>query len=152
MTKRFIWGVLFCSTSLSMAVAQQRDSSNVVDLDEVIIVAQPKEVMSLRQQPLSSIVFSDREMRQLSVTDLRQLSAYVPSFAMPDYGSRLTSSMYIRGLGSRVSNSAIGIYYDNIPLMSPAAFNSYFYQLERVDVLRGPQGTLYGANAEGRRG
>ena len=149
MTKRFIWGVLFCSTSLSMAVAQQRDSSNVVDLDEVIIVAQPKEVMSLRQQPLSSIVFSDREMRQLSVTDLRQLSAYVPSFAMPDYGSRLTSSMYIRGLGSRVSNSAIGIYYDNIPLMSPAAFNSYFYHLERVDVLRGPQGTLYGANAEG---
>jgi outer membrane receptor protein involved in Fe transport len=42
----------------------------------------------------------------------------------------------------------VGVYYDNIPLLSPGAFNSHFYQLDRVDVLRGPQGTLYGANTE----
>ena len=125
------------------------DSSKVFDLDEVVVVSQPKEAVRLRQQPLSSSVFSSHEIQLYGIRDLRQLSAYVPSFAMPDYGSRITSSMYIRGIGSRVSNSAIGVYYDNIPLMSPATYNTHFYMIDRVDVLRGPQGTLYGANSEG---
>ncbi len=125
------------------------DTSRVMEIDEVVVVAQPKETFRLRQQPLSSSAFGQHELQLLNVRDLRQLSAYVPSFAMPEYGSRLTSSMYIRGLGSRISNSAVGVYSDNIPLMSPAAYNNHFYMLDRVDVLRGPQGTLYGANAEG---
>jgi outer membrane receptor protein involved in Fe transport len=88
-------------------------------------------------------------LQQLNVHDLSQLSQYVPSFAMPSYGARLTSSMYVRGIGSRINSPAVGIYYDNIPLMSKAAFNNHFYMLDRVDVLRGPQGTLYGQNTEG---
>ena len=125
------------------------DTSRVVDLDEVVVVAQPKEGFLLRQQPMSSSAFGSREMQQLNVRSLSQLSDHVPSFAMPSYGSRLTSSMYIRGIGSRVNNSAVGIYYDHIPLMSKSAYNTHFYMLDRVDVLRGPQGTLYGANSEG---
>ena len=125
------------------------DTSRVLDLDEVVVVSQPKETFRLRRQPLSSTVFSANEINVLNAHELRQLSAYVPSFAAPTYGSRLTSSMYIRGLGSRISNSAVGVYYDNIPLMTPAAFNHHFYNVDRVDVLRGPQGTLYGANTEG---
>lgn len=125
------------------------DTSRVVDLDEVVVVSQPKESFLLRRQPLSSTVLTGREITMVEARELRQLSAFVPSFAAPAYGSRLTSSMYIRGLGSRISNSAVGVYYDNIPLLSPAAFNSHFYMIDRVDVLRGPQGTLYGANTEG---
>ena len=125
------------------------DTSKVVDLDEVVVVAQPKEGFLLRQQPLSSSVFGAKELQQMNVQSLGQLSYYVPSFTMPEYGSRLTSSMYIRGIGSRINNSAVGIYYDHIPLMSKSAFNTHFYMLDRVDVLRGAQGTLYGANTEG---
>ena len=125
------------------------DTSRVIDLDEVIVVAQPKEGILLRRQPMSSSAFGQQEMQQLQVQSLRQLSDYVPSFVMPEYGSRLTSTMYIRGIGSRLNNSAVGIYYDNIPLMSKSAFNTHFYTLDRVDVLRGPQGTLYGGNSEG---
>ena len=125
------------------------DTSKVVDLDEVIIIAQPKEGALLRNQAMSSSAFGTQDMQQLQVKGLGQLSDYVPSFVMPEYGSRLTSSMYIRGIGSRVNNSAVGIYYDHIPLISKSAFNTHFYMLDRVDVLRGPQGTLYGANTEG---
>ena len=125
------------------------DSSRVVDLDEVIVVAQPKEHVLLRQQPLSSNAFGEEAMQRLNVHDLSQLSEHVPSFVMPAYGSRLTSSMYVRGIGSRINNPAVGIYSDNIPLMSKSAFNNHFYMLDRVDVLRGPQGTLYGQNTEG---
>lgn len=131
------------------AIEEYADSSRVVDLDEVVVVSQPKETFSLRRQPMSSSVFTSSEIQKLNVQDLRQLSVYVPSFAMPAYGSRLTSSMYIRGLGSRVNNSAVGVYYDNIPLMSKAAYNTHLYMIDRIDVLRGPQGTLYGANTEG---
>ena len=125
------------------------DSSKVIDLDEVVVVSQPKEQVRLRLQPVSSNVFGSEQLQQLHVHDLSQLSQYVPSFVMPSYGSRLTSSMYIRGIGSRINNPAVGVYYDNIPLMSKSAFNNHFYMLDRVDVLRGPQGSLYGMNTEG---
>ena len=125
------------------------DTSKVIDLDEVVVVAQPKEQVRLRLQPVSSNVFGSEQLQQLNVRDLSQLSQYVPSFVMPSYGSRYTSSMYVRGIGSRINNPAVGVYYDNIPLMSKAAFNNHFYMLDRVDVLRGPQGTLYGQNTEG---
>lgn len=124
-------------------------TSRVVDLDEVVVVSQPKENLRLRHLPLSSTVLTSNEMDNLNVRDLSQLSAFVPSFTMPAYGSRLTSSMYVRGIGSRTGSPALGVYSDNIPLMSKSAFNSHFYQIERVDVLRGPQGTLYGMNTEG---
>ena len=125
------------------------DSSRVQNLDEVIVVAQPKETAALHLQPLSSSVLTSYEMRKLQIHDLGQLSDFVPSFQMPQYGSRLTSSIYVRGIGSRIENPSVGVYYDNIPLLSKAAFNHHFYMIDRVDVLRGPQSTLYGQNAEG---
>ena len=136
-------------TALPMMGEEMTDTSRVVDLDEVVVVSQPKETFRLRQQPLSSTVFTANEMGTLHVRDLRQLSQYVPSFTMPAYGSRYTSSMYVRGIGSRVNNPAVGVYFDNIPLVSKSMHNLHFYDVERVDILRGPQGTLYGQNSEG---
>ena len=125
------------------------DTSRVVDLDEVVVVAQPKEHAGLRLQPQSSSTFANEQLQQLNLHSLDQLSQFVPSFVMPSYGSRLTSSMYVRGIGSRINNPAVGVYYDNLPLMSKSAFNNHFYMIDRVDVMRGPQGTLYGQNTEG---
>lgn len=125
------------------------DTSRVYNLDEVVIVSQPKEALLLRQQPLSSSMFTGNDINSLGITDLSMLASYVPSFAMPAYGSRLTSSMYIRGIGSRVNNPAIGIYVDGIPMVNKSAFNIHTYQIDRADILRGPQGTLYGMNTEG---
>ena len=148
--------IALCCQTIVMAVSFDdltdevlTDTSKVVDLDEVVVVSQPKEQVRLRLQPVSSNVFGNEQLQQLNVHDLSQLSQYVPSFVMPAYGSRLTSSMYIRGIGSRVNSPAVGLYYDNIPLMSKAAFNNHFYMLDRVDILRGPQGSLYGQNTEG---
>ena len=125
------------------------DSSRVFDIDEVVVAAQPKEQYRLRMQPLSSTSLGARQLTSLHATDLRQLSAFVPSFVMPEYGSRYTSAMYVRGIGSRINNPAVGIYVDGMPVINKAAFNMHFYQTDRVDVLRGPQGTIYGQNAEG---
>ena len=125
------------------------DSSRVYDLDEIVVVAQNKEYQKLRQQPMSSNVLTNQEIGSLGLRDLREISDYVPSFVMPSYGSRYTSSIYVRGIGSRVNSPSMGVYVDEIPLVSKSAFNSHLWQIDRVDVLRGPQGTLYGINTEG---
>lgn len=142
---------LFTTVKAADDTIELNDTSRVVDLDEVIIVSQPKETTRLRMQPLSSSMFGQEEISRLKLRDLRDLSVYVPSFAMPAYGSRLTSSIYMRGTGSRMNaaSPSVPVYYDHIPLMSKSAFNSHFYMLDRVDVLRGPQATLYGMNSEG---
>jgi outer membrane receptor protein involved in Fe transport len=113
------------------------------------VVAQNKEYQKLRQQPMSSNVLTNQEIGSLGLRDLREISDYVPSFVMPSYGSRYTSSIYVRGIGSRVNSPSMGVYVDEIPLVSKSAFNSHLWQIDRVDVLRGPQGTLYGINTEG---
>ena len=125
------------------------DSSRVYNLDEVVFVPLNKESKGLRFQPVSSSVLTGKEMNNLGIRDLRDISNYVPAFVMPDYGARFTSSIYVRGIGSRVNSPSMGIYVDDIPLMNKSAFNSHVWQLDRVDVLRGPQGTLYGINSEG---
>lgn len=140
---------LAASATAEADVTNPADTSLVRDLDEMIVVSQPKEQYRMRQQPVSSSMFSGRQVEALGASDLRELSAFVPNFTMPVYGSRYTSSMYVRGIGSRVSSPAVGIYVDGVPLMSKSAFNHHFYNLLRVDVLRGPQATLYGLNSEG---
>ena len=128
---------------------EMADSSRVYDLDEVVVVSQNKEFMKLRQQPMSSTVLTGVELGSLGSRDLRDVASFVPSFVMPDYGARFTSSIYVRGIGSRINSPSMGIYIDDIPLMNKSTFNSHIYELDRIDVLRGPQGTLYGINTEG---
>lgn len=140
---------LAASATAEAGIVNPADTSLVRDLDEMIVVSQPKEQYRMRQQPVSSSMFSGRQVEAMGATDLRELSAFVPNFTMPNYGSRYTSSMYVRGIGSRVSSPAVGIYVDGMPLMSKSAFNHHFYDILRVDVLRGPQATLYGLNSEG---
>ena len=62
------------------------DTSRVHDLEEVIVVTQPKESYLLRKQPLSSTLFSAQDIQRLQASDLRKLSAYVPSLVMAVYG------------------------------------------------------------------
>ena len=69
------------------------DTSRVYDIDEVVVVNLPKESFQLRFQPLSSSSFSGQQIERLGTQDIRELSGFVPSFVMPQYGSRYTSSM-----------------------------------------------------------
>lgn len=125
------------------------DTSRVYDIDEIIVAAPPKDLARLRRQPLSSTSLSATMLNAYSSSDLSNVSNMVPSLVVPEYGTRYTSTVYVRGIGSRVNSPAIGMYVDDIPLVSKCAFNTHLYDLQRVDILRGPQGTLYGQNAEG---
>ena len=60
-----------------------------------------------KQDNSLNIVFTENELKTLNVKDMAQLSYYVPSMSIPAYGSRLTSSTYVRGIGSRSGNPAV---------------------------------------------
>ena len=137
------------ATTVIVEEQEMSDSSRVHDLDEVVIVQQSKEFLPLRQQPISSTVMTSLEMSSLGTRDIRELSSFIPSFVMPIYGSSYTPTVYVRGIGSRINSPSVGFYVDGIPLISKSAFSTHFYEMDRVDVLRGPQGTLYGMNTEG---
>lgn len=118
------------------------------ELDEVVVLGQPKETRQLRRQPLSSTSFSASDVHLKGFSTIHSLADFTPSFAMPQYGSRITASPYMRGVGSRVGGAPVAMYIDGMPIMNKSAFNTYLYGVDRVDVLRGAQGTLYGQNSE----
>lgn len=120
-----------------------------IELNEVEVVASVRETESVRKQPASYSIISGKQLLANHVTSLKGITGLVPNFFMPDYGSRLTSAVYIRGIGSRINTPAVGMYVDNVPYVDKSAFDFNFYDIERIDVLRGPQGTLYGRNAMG---
>ncbi len=118
-------------------------------MDEMVVVATIKETGAMRQQPAAVSLVDKQQLDDQHITSLKGVSALVPNFYMPDYGSRLTSAVYIRGIGSRINTPAVGLYVDNVPYVDKSAFDFNFYDIERLDILRGPQGTLYGRNAMG---
>ncbi|MBM6889055.1 TonB-dependent receptor [Bacteroides caecigallinarum] len=137
------------SLPINENISAPADTTRVIDIEEVVVIATPKENNRLRQQPLSATSFSQGDMRNNSVTSVKSLSGLVPNLFIPDYGSKLTTSVYVRGIGSRINTPAVGLYVDNIPFIDKSAFDFNYSDIERIDVLRGPQGTLYGRNTMG---
>lgn len=95
-----------------------------------------------RVAPLLTSVRLDRE----GVNSTKDASALIPNFYQPDYGSKTTSSIYVRGFGSRIDQPAVGLYVDDIPIMNKSNYDFDFLDIRSVQLLRGPQGTLYGRN------
>ncbi|MCR5334481.1 MAG: TonB-dependent receptor plug domain-containing protein, partial [Bacteroidaceae bacterium] len=129
--------------------AQKQDSLHVTKMKAVEVVSTVKEGGNLREQPSSVSSIDAQRVEDNHITSLKGISTLVPNLYIPDYGSRLTSAVYIRGIGSRMNESAVGMYVDNMPFADKSSFDFNLSDIERIDVLRGPQGTLYGRNAMG---
>ena len=108
-----------------------------------------KETNDLRTLPGAVSILSPQAIATRQIDALKYISAFVPNLYMPDYGSKMTSAIYIRGIGARSSGQSIGLYVDNVPYLDKSAFDFELNDIQRIEVLRGPQGTLYGRNAMG---
>lgn len=135
--------------SAGYCLADDTDSLKVVDVEEVSIIATPKENRKLREQPIAVTLLSQENLRAVQVNSVKNLTALIPNFYIPDYGSKMSSALYIRGIGSRTNTPSVGLYVDNIPYIDKSAFDFNYFDVERIDILRGPQSTLYGRNAMG---
>ena len=130
------------------AGAEEMDTTHVTHLREVEVTS-IKEKGQLREQPAAVSVITGQDMEAAHVDNLKGASTLAPNLFVPNYGSRLTSAIYIRGIGSRINTPAVGLYVDNIPYVDKSAFDFNLADAERIEVMRGPQGTLYGRNTMG---
>lgn len=119
-----------------------------IELGEITIRASRANI-KLKEMHASVSLLSSAVINENEIHSLRDISSVAPNLYMPDYGSKLTSPVYIRGVGSRINAPSVGLYVDNVPHFEKAAFVFDFYDMERIEVLRGPQGTLYGRNTMG---
>lgn len=119
-----------------------------VQLSEVVVTAE-KRNQRIKELPTSVTSISLSRIESEKAKSLRNISAIVPNFYMPEYGSKLTAPVYIRGVGSRINSPSVGLYVDRVPYFEKSAFAFDFADVERIEVLRGPQGTLYGRNTMG---
>ncbi|RHI08082.1 TonB-dependent receptor [Bacteroides sp. AM16-24] len=149
MEKSKLFAFALTLLSIGNVCAEEVDTLKIVDVEEVLIIAAPKENRKLRELPNAVTLLSQQDMQAAQVNSIKNLTALVPNIFIPDYGSRLTSAVYIRGIGSRINTPSVGLYVDNIPYIDKSAFDFDYSDIERIDVLRGPQGTLYGRNAMG---
>ena len=144
--------ILFLSAlcvASSFLRAEEADSLRTMQMDEIVVVAAPKETRALRELPMASTRLTQSQMRSRQVTSIKSLTSLVPNLFIPDYGSRLTTAVYIRGIGSRINTPAVGLYVDNIPYIDKSAFDFNYADIEQIEVLRGPQSLLYGRNTMG---
>ncbi|MDE6242783.1 MAG: TonB-dependent receptor plug domain-containing protein, partial [Muribaculaceae bacterium] len=86
------------------------------------------------------------EARRLHIESLKGAADVVPNMFVPDYGSRITSSIYVRGIGARMDQPAVGLNVDNVPFLNKDAYDFDLQDIKDLQVLRGPQSTLYGRN------
>ena len=147
--KNILIALTLLTTGTAWGEDLPKDSLKVVDIEEVVVIATPKENRKLRELPVAATVLSQENMRANQINSVKNLTGIVPNLFIPDYGSKLTTSIYIRGIGSRINTPSVGLYVDNIPYIDKSAFDFNYCDIERIDVLRGPQGTLYGRNTMG---
>ncbi len=121
--------------------------SHVVTLDEIIVKGVKQEHFlgdAGASNNLSHLFLQTNEIKSV-----KELTSFIPNFYMPDYGSKQNSPVYIRGIGSKINAPSVGFYVDGIPHFEKSAFDIDLSDVSNIEVLRGPQGTLYGRNAIG---
>ncbi|MDR1652700.1 MAG: TonB-dependent receptor [Prevotellaceae bacterium] len=133
---------------LGLISIPSEQSDSVHKLAEIEIVA-PVKQQGVFEQCASQSVFGLRQIENRRIETPKDLSFVTPNFYQPNYGSKMTSSMYVRGLGTRIDHPSVALYVDNIPVLNKNAYDFDFYDIGRVEMMRGPQGTLYGRNATG---
>jgi iron complex outermembrane receptor protein len=127
--------------------AHAQNTQSKPTLEEVLVTAQ-KRVESLSDVPVSVTALSGDRLQKTGIANLADLSEYTPNFKLVPGG--LIPNVYMRGVGSGSNQGfelSVGIFSDGIHLGRPHQTRAAFMDIERVEVLRGPQSILFGKNA-----
>jgi outer membrane receptor protein involved in Fe transport len=134
--------------SPALAQSAQADSSDI-GADEIIVTAQ-RQAQSLQEVPIAVSAFSAEALEKQQIKNASDLQLTLPNVTFTK-GNFTGSSFTIRGIGDLcvgvACDSATAIHLDGTPLIATRLFETEYFDLERVEVLRGPQGTLFGRNA-----
>ena len=137
-------GLFFVPKIFGAELVNERDTTAIM-LNEISVSA-VKQSTGAELLPEAATVLTQKELEQTGTVSIRGISDVVPNFYMPDYGSRITSTIYVRGIGARMDNPSVGLNVDNVPYLNKDAYDFDVADISWVEMLRGPQSTLYGRN------
>lgn len=131
------------------AVAQGNDSIKNIFLKEFVLTAQDESDRKIKTNNYagSTTILTNKELNNERINAVKDISLTVPNFYIPDYGSKTTSSIYSRGISTRMNEPSVGLYVDGIPVMNKSLYDFELFNIANIDVALGPQGTLYGRNS-----
>lgn len=131
--------------ALSNAVSAQ--DTGVRILEEIVVTAQKRE-QSLQDVPISVNVMTGDKMNEVGLNNIENLSAYVPNLVMSETG--IGNNIYIRGIGSGINpgvEQSSAMFVDGVHYGRGQLYRAPIFDMQRVEVLRGPQSILFGKNA-----
>jgi iron complex outermembrane recepter protein len=150
-------GMLVIGSALSPVVTGAEvvppPSSATPDGQEIVVTAQ-KRAEPIRQVPISISAITGADLTARHIHNFQDLSQAVPNLSFSSLGGEGLSTLQIRGISSEAGTATVAVYIDDVSLTvrnlySEGAAEPRVFDLERVEVLRGPQGTLYGSSALG---
>ncbi len=151
---RLLAGVMAGIVGATPALAQDAPPPVAVDAVEEIVVTAQKRVESLQNTPISLVALTGRDLETRQINGLNDLRSNVPNLQLtPHPNSAATTQVFLRGVGLNddqiTQDPSTAIYLDGVYVARSQGLAMDVADLERVEVLRGPQGTLYGRNATG---
>ncbi len=146
-TKRFLLSPIYLSIAVTIPATALADTPMI--LEEVVVTAQKRE-QSLQDVPIALNAFDAQFLRITGAQNLDNLQQFTPGLEATNLG--VTQPTFaIRGIGtgglSIGTDPAVGVYMDGVYIGRSASSNTEFSDIERVEILKGPQGTLFGRNA-----
>ncbi len=152
-------GVATATLIATPAVAQDIDDEVVLDddkgaIDNVIVVTARRRAERITDVPLAVTALSGEELEKRGTQDLTQIAQEVPNVTLEvSRGTNTTLSAFVRGVGQQDPvagfEAGVGLYVDDVYINRPQAAVLDVYDVAQIEVLRGPQGTLYGRNTIG---
>jgi len=154
---RFALATTGAKISQESANSSGEDEAANAGINDEIVVTALKKVENIQDVPASISVIGGQRLERSGATQLADYAAYVPGLVVDSGGTPGQARITLRGLPPITSTSMVGSYIDDSPLGSSAgwvsapsfALDMLPYDIDRIEVLRGPQGTLYGANTMG---
>lgn len=134
------------SHAATIETLDQSDSTRWLG-DVTVTAIKQSEDLSLT--PGSVTTVNATQVREWHIDAMSSISEIAPNFYIPDYGSRMTSSIYVRGIGARMEQPVVGLNVDNVPILNKDAYDFDLIDIDRIEVMRGPQSALYGRNTMG---
>ncbi|MDO4971347.1 MAG: TonB-dependent receptor [Bacteroidales bacterium] len=138
----FFISLLLATMSL---YAQASSTADTLRLQDVTVTA-IKQGTDIHSLASSASEIRRADIERGGIAGAKSAADMVPNIYIPDYGSRMTSTIYVRGLGTRIDQPALGMNVDNVPIMCKENYDFDMMDISRVEMLRGPQSTLFGRN------
>jgi iron complex outermembrane recepter protein len=154
----FIWvllllGIVGWTVGDTVVLAEETDtqmaSRQTLEMEVITVTAQKQEE-NVQEVPVSVTAMGQTEIEDRKIESIGELSDFVPNFMINYEGGSGMNAPVMRGIYADVTTQTVssGLFVDGVPVLSSTGYEDTILDIERIEVLRGPQGTLYGKNTE----